>query len=119
VRAGKWVVAVAVAYIVAMTCGELVPLNAPRWEVSGIGVDKLAHAASYGVMTMLLYASFNGLGLIGSSLLALSHSIVIECVQTYLPRRSPDIHDLIAGVVGILFAVVILALLRRSAASKA
>lgn len=117
-RKRKGIVAVTLAYIVIMTSGELLPLNAPKLEIGGVGMDKIAHATSYGVMTLLLYASFERIGLIGSSLLALSHGVIIEVVQAHLSNRSADIYDLIANIVGIFAVAIALALLRRFAASE-
>lgn len=116
-KKGKGIAAVTLAYIVIMTSGELLPLNVPESEIGGVGIDKIAHATSYGVMTLLLYASFERMGLIGSSLLALSHGIIIEFAQAHLSRRSADIYDLIANIAGIFAIAIALALFRRFAAS--
>ncbi|MCS7254436.1 MAG: VanZ family protein [Armatimonadota bacterium] len=112
-------IAAAIAYIVVLTISELLPLNAPKWEVGGIGVDKLAHTAAYGLMTLLLSTAFEWMGLVVSSLLALAHSIIIEVVQACLPRRTADIYDLLAGVIGIVAVVAALNLLRRFSELKA
>lgn len=79
-----------VIHALAFTVGAVVWIRA----IEGAGRAKLSAAMTYGSAAVLLIG------------------VAIELLQRYVPRRSSDIHDFLADVAGVLFALLALTILR-------
>lgn len=87
----------------------------PHPPTEGVEVwDKLQHAAAFAVMAGTAFLGWPGrLATAAAGLLA--YGAFIEVVQTCIPERSGDWHDLLADAVGIAFALLLARALRRHA----
>jgi len=97
--------AIAITYIGLITLAEIAPVRTAEWKVGALGLDKLAHTASYAVMLFLLFPLCGKKRLIAVSL-TFAHGVAIELIQAYLPYRTADPYDLLANVIGIFLVMV-------------
>lgn len=111
-RKHSLLIAATVLYIVVLSCAELIPVNAPKWDIDKVGVDKLTHAFAYGVMTLLIFHSCRRVWRIAPLLFVFAHGIAIEFAQTCMPNRTADMYDLLSNFVGIITVMVSIRLSR-------
>lgn len=67
--------------------------------------DKLAHAATFGVIALSLWLAAGRRWLLACAALALALACYDEWRQLMLPGREADMYDLLANTVGIVLAV--------------
>ena len=81
------------------------------------GVDKVAHAASFGVLTVLLAQALKATGNVASLVLAVvlasAYGVTDEVHQRFTPGRDPDVLDWVADTVGAIIAALGVWFLRR------
>lgn len=75
------------------------PLALPDW----LPIDKLVHAALYGVLAALLYQA--GLGPFAAVAVAGLYGVTDEFHQMFVPGRFPDLFDWLADVTGAALGV--------------
>lgn len=89
------------------------------WIIKTVG-DKVVHALAFTVGAVVWIraiessarATVSAAMTYGSAAVLLI-GVAIELLQRYVPRRSSDIRDFLADVVGVLFALIALSILRR------
>jgi VanZ family protein len=71
-----------------------------------IGIDKLGHAAAYGLLVGLLHTAFppaNQRQAVGIWLFASMYGAFMECIQyTFFPNRMFEFDDMLANAIGAL-----------------
>jgi len=74
--------------------------------------DKLVHGCVYAALTILGLVGGLRRGLV--LLVLFSHGALIEVLQGLVPDRTADWRDFLANTTGILLALVVMSLVRRS-----
>jgi VanZ family protein len=112
--------AAAAVWTASVLALALSPHVEPSWLLRTFG-DKALHGAAFAVgaavwvRTIELSSRFSSWGAIGAgSAAALMVGAAIEILQSYIPGRTADVRDLAADVAGILFALLLLRLRRRT-----
>lgn len=80
------------------------------------GSDKVAHAFSYALLSacLTLATARPGIAVVASGLYGLSD----EFHQSFVPRRTSDVFDLVADVVGAVIGALAVVFLRRRLAKR-
>jgi VanZ family protein len=112
--------AAAAVWTASVLALALSPQVEPGWLLRTFG-DKVLHGAAFTVgaavwvCTIGLSSRFSSWGAIGAgSVAALMVGAAIEILQSYIPGRTADVRDLASDVAGILFALLLLRLRRRT-----
>lgn len=106
-----------VSYVIVLTILSLISIS----EQPSIGIkgeDKIYHFLAHFILTILLYNDLKNRKakhpIIISSLAAMIYGILIEVLQDMLnTSRLPDIYDVAANSIGIIFAVVIIKIIPK------
>ncbi len=79
--------------------------------------DKILHGLAFTIGAIAWTKAFEafriwriGIAMVVGALAALAVGVAIELIQSYVPRRSSDVQDFLADVLGVLAAMVIIAL---------
>jgi VanZ family protein len=80
--------------------------------------DKLAHATAYGGFAALGWVAMGGRSDVGAVLLAGVIGLMDEGMQSYMPFRTSDWHDIVADLVGATLVVLALKALQAADARK-
>jgi VanZ family protein len=86
------------------------PAKSGPESVERLVSDKVQHAVSYAILTIALVVAFGRVdrrALAGAACLALAHGAATECLQQFVPDRTPDAGDLAANAAGIAAAVIV------------
>ena len=75
--------------------------------------DKANHFLAFFVLYILLYLSYEFKILKNLALLFLAFGIQIELVQAFLPNRSFSLLDIVADMIGAVFGVIVVEILKR------
>jgi len=106
----RWVFA---ASLVGVMISALAP---PQMVVSPMGWDKLDHATTFAMLTIVGLSAYSGrkaqvlLGLLG-------YGVLIELLQSFTDYRSAEVLDVVADAVGILIGWTFTRLLLRAGLS--
>jgi VanZ family protein len=110
-RALRWFIAVVYAFaIFALGVADFGPLPVP----SRLPIDKLQHFLAFGAFVWVLELALLELGpqrrRVYSVLVSAVCGSLLELVQSALPHRSAELLDLVADILGALFAAALSAL---------
>jgi len=97
------------------------PSAGPTPTVGGVGVDKLLHAAAYGVLAVLLVMSRRARSPVELTTLTLAsagYGAVVEVVQLSFPARTFSRADALANALGAAVAVALWLVARRRLAGR-
>ncbi|WP_299493149.1 VanZ family protein [uncultured Shewanella sp.] len=99
-----------IALFISLILISYLVFSRPNYSPSWIPhFDKLAHAFSFFILTLLTYYAFKPKYYLIMAFL-ISYAIIIEVVQSALPYRTASLGDLIADFVGISsFYILLLA----------
>lgn len=82
--------------------------------------DYVLHAGGYAILCLLLYVALRqgwGVGVRNSTILSWIISVIYgltdEYHQSFVPRRTPDLRDLLADAVGALLILCLIHVIRR------
>jgi len=84
--------------------------------IGSLPVDKIAHAAIFGILAWLLLVAFGAFGTPGRSawtvrmvavLVAAAYGVIDEVHQSFVPGRMPSVGDVLADGLGALLAVLL------------
>ncbi|MBU0507741.1 VanZ family protein [bacterium] len=110
-----WVIAAAI-WTTAVLALALSPDTRTAWLVKTLG-DKLIHALAFAggaivwVRALQTSARLNlTLAMAAGSVVVLLVGAAIELLQSYVPTRSSDVRDFVADLLGVLFALLCLAI---------
>jgi VanZ family protein len=106
------------AYVAAVLFLMLAPLETPRAVARVPDADKIVHAALFGVMAGLIWWNLGGPArgrAVRAVVLATVFASLIEVIQCFIPYRSADALDALAGLLGATVGALAAVWLRRSA----
>ncbi|ANM28793.1 hypothetical protein ABI59_02960 [Acidobacteria bacterium Mor1] len=76
--------------------------------------DKLLHAGAYGLLQLLMLRACHGgftparrAAMLTAAAASLSHGVISETLQSFIPGRTASVWDLVADIVGILIASIL------------
>ncbi|NPA33755.1 MAG: VanZ family protein [Chlorobi bacterium] len=117
----------AILWMVFLAFVMLLPLPTPTQQMENYLLDKLIHAISYGILTFFwAYGLFRqrdfillrNYALPVAATISFLYSILLEVGQSVVPYRSFEIWDVLANLLGIIFAYLIMRRLIAEAKQK-
>lgn len=98
-------------YVVAVLVLMLAPIRQPRLVRSIPDADKIVHAALFGLMAAVFWwnlAARRRGRAVWAVALATAFACAVEILQAFVPYRSSDPLDAVAGLVGAVVAALVL-----------
>lgn len=117
----------AILWMIFLAIIMLLPLPDATPQLENKILDKLIHASVYGLLTIFWsfglfrqqdFILLRNNALLVATIITFSYSILLEAVQAALPYRSFEVLDVIANLLGIVFAYLIMQRLIAEAKRK-